>query len=207
MKKALYILVFVFYALSNAQTYSFDYELMIESVGIKPKQGVYQNKILINSKDHNYQLILKEDGTAVLSDNNKKLYINLLIKKDKQTNQTVILFQSERPFNVEKTWYTSAKKIGDNQFLLSTFDQKKMKRSVNEMKVILEEAPANLLVISSDLGFGLENSLYKDLVSSLDPTKTYLIRKNTVDYKNGYIFEFNLKNFEKTELSFELPEK
>lgn len=207
MKKALYILVFVFYALSNAQTYSFDYELMIESVGIKPKQGVYQNKILINSKDHNYQLILKEDGTAVLSDNNKKLYINLLIKKDKQTNQTVILFQSERPFNVEKTWYTSAKKIGDNQFSLSIYDQKKMKRSVNEMKVILEEAPANLLVISSDLGFGLENSLSNDLVSSLDSTKTYLIRKNTVDYKNSYIFEFNLNNFEKTELSFELPEK
>ena len=180
---------------------------MIESIGIQPKQKSYTSKIMINSKDHNYQLILKEDGTAVLSDNNKKLYINLLIKKDKQTNQTVILFQSERPFNVEKTWYTSAKKIGDNQFLLSTFDQKKMKRSVNEMKVILEEAPANLLVISSDLGFGLENSLSNDLVSSLDSTKTYLIRKNTVDYKNGYIFEFNLKNFEKTELSFVLPEK
>lgn len=207
MKKNLIIILITLACFANAQKYSFDYELMIESVGIKPKQGVYQNKILINSKDHNYQLILKEDGTAVLADNNKKLYINLLIKKDKQTDQTVILFQSERKFNEEKIVYTSAKKFSENQFLLSTFDQKKMKRSVNEMKVILEEAPANLLVINSDLGFGLENSLYNNLVSSLDSTKTYLIRKNTVDYKNSYIFEFNLKNFEKTELSFELPEK
>lgn len=84
---------------------------------------------------------------------------------------------------------------------MQTFEDKKFKNLINEVLLTLKESPLNFIFIDGDIIKEHKNEIVLELRSMLDPTKTYLVESERMDYKNGFIYEYRLKGFSKVDLS------
>lgn len=187
----------------NAQNYSFDYILTIESDRIQPDPTFpVESQIGINSKNPDYQFFIGKDGLGTISDNKTIQYHKIAIIKKQDTGKFVFNHLKSRPYTCKKNkYYYKSKKVAENKYLVQTFEDKKFKNLINEVLITLKESPLNFIFIDGDIIKEHKNEIVVELRSMLDPTKTYLVESERMDYKNGFIYEYRLINFSKVDLS------
>ena len=181
----------------NAQTYSFDYILTIENERIQPNPSTpVESQIGINSKNPDYRFFIGKDGLGTISDNKTTQNHKIAIIKKQETGKFVFNHLKSRPYPFKKNkYYYKSKKVAENKYIVQTFEDRKLKNLINEVLITLKESPLNFIFIDGDLIQEDKNEIVLQLRPILDPTKTYVVESERMDYKNGFIYEYRLKSF------------
>ena len=206
MKKALYILVFVFYALSNAQTYTFDYILKYESTTKTPKFPVkHIYHIAINSANPDYFFIFSSSGNGVLKNlkKNEKYYFS--IKEIDDGNYELKYLETHKQSKNKKSYHYNAQLNENSEFKFQTFTNKRKGKISSDVVMKLKESPYNFLFVEGDHIYQEEEVFLTELQSSLDSTKSYIMESIKINHSDGYIFTCNFISSEKFNIEITVP--
>lgn len=89
------------------------------------------------------------------------------------------------------------KKIEENKYSIKTFYKLKTKRSNLEIIFTLKKSDYALVQFHFlDMSIIIHDQIYEALLNELKGNINYQIEKIALDYKNGYKFNFEIKNCE-----------
>lgn len=209
MKKLLLLFGLLFSTFAFSQEYQFDYECSYQQkIWKKGTSNVKPNtiKYFLNSKNNEYIIY-----------NRYKDYFNLYdFKLNKETrynqvlvdNQILMDKKEELDFRNFKEEFIIKKvdvqSIGDNYFLIQTFDKERSRKPNLELKIKLKKSDFSFVkVLFMDLSVNIHEKVYEALLLKL-PNANYQIENIEVDYKNGFFSSGEFEKCKKISLKYNL---
>lgn len=208
MRKNLLIIFSFLSVLYYTQKFNFDYLLTYDCTMKNTdfsKNEPYQ--IAVNSSNPDYVLYIWKYGNGMIlnykTDESYAISISAL-QDGKMDFQYLSRYKKEE--KKEPIYYISKlNKSGD--YIFQVFKNKKMRKVTSEVILKMQESPFNLLFIATDNKYQNRKFMLKQLQSSLDPKKNYIIENGIINYDNGYSFNFKFKKSEKYNIEIEVPQK
>lgn len=208
MKKLTVLLMLLISLVFEAQTYIFDHLITYESTRIQPNASEpYPYQVAINSKNKDYILQIGQQGLGNILDFKTNENHQVSIIKPEKGNVVFSYLKTSKIKKDEKIFYYHSKINKSGEYVIQSFEDKKMRKLKNEVVVKVKEFPLNLLMIYGDISDQQHIEINQQLQNLLNPTKSYLIESEIMDYKNGYIFQYIYKNSQKFDLKIDVPEK
>ena len=147
MKKTLILLLVFFCFLANAQIYTFDKIVTVQSTFDNKGKETTNNpaQFALNSENPKYTLsIFEKTGIARIFDIADEKLHEFYIDKNIKDGTAFFKYENSRDYNNRSSKYYSVMKTGENEYSMKIFSGKNRKNTKQDIKITLVESHTNL---------------------------------------------------------------